>query len=98
MSDPFTILGVSQAADDAAIRARYLELVRRYPPEQAPERFAAIRAAYDRLKDRDERLRWRLFEAGKNETIDDLMEDGTTCRIPRRRPTLAELLAAASGR
>jgi curved DNA-binding protein CbpA len=97
MSDPFAILRVAQDADDAAIRARYLELVRRYPPEQAPERFAAIRAAYDRVKSRDDRLRWRLFDAGKNETIDDLMEDAT-CRIPRRRPTLAELLATASGR
>jgi DnaJ-class molecular chaperone len=97
MADPFAILGIGPDADDEAIRRRYLELVRRYSPEQAPERFAAIRAAYEKLRNRDERLRWRLFEAGQNETIDALMED-VACQSPRRRPTLAELLAAATGR
>jgi DnaJ-class molecular chaperone len=97
MADPFTILGIGPDADDAAIRRRYLELVRRYSPEQAPERFAAIRTAYEQVKNRDERLRWRLFEAGQHETIDALMED-VACQCPRRRPTLAELLAAAMGR
>jgi DnaJ-class molecular chaperone len=97
MVDPFAILGIEPDADDTAIRRSYLELVRRYPPEQTPERFAAIRAAYERLRNRDERLRWRLFEAGQHETIDALMED-VACPSPRRRPTLAELLTAASAR
>jgi DnaJ-class molecular chaperone len=97
MADPFTILGIGRDADDEAIRQRYLELVQRYSPEQAPERFAAIRTAYEQVKNRDERLRWRLFEAGQHETIDALMED-VACQSPRRRPTLAELLAAATGR
>src|SRR6266478_5994622 len=43
MTDPFLVLELPPDADDAAIRARYLELVRRRPPEQAPERFAAVR-------------------------------------------------------
>jgi DnaJ-class molecular chaperone len=97
MADPFTILGIGPDADDEAVRRSYLELVRRYSPEQAPERFAAIRTAYEKLKNRDERLRWRLFEAGQHETIDALMED-VACLSPRRRPTLAELLTAATAR
>ena len=97
MSDPFAILEVTPDADDAAIRASYLKLVHRYPPERAPEQFAAIRAAYERLRNRDDRLRWRLFEAGQHETIDALIEE-IACRSPRRRLTLAELLALALGR
>ena len=66
MTDPFQVLESPPDADDAAIRARYLELVRRWPPEQAPERFAAVRAAYEQVRDRDARLRHRLFDAGRN--------------------------------
>ena len=40
MSDPYGILGVPPGADEAAIRRRYLELVRQFPPDR--ERFAAI--------------------------------------------------------
>jgi hypothetical protein len=97
MSDPFSILDIDCNGDDAVIRARYLELVRRFPPEQAPERFAAIRDAFERVKTQNDRLRWRLFEAGRHDTLDSVIEksDGMS---PRRRPTLAELLAAAGER
>jgi curved DNA-binding protein CbpA len=94
MIEPYATLGLPMDADDAAIRARYLELVRQFPPEQSPERFAAIRAAYECLRDRDGRLRYRLFEAGRHETLDACIEE-MACRTPRRRPTLADLLAAA---
>jgi curved DNA-binding protein CbpA len=97
MTDPYHILGLPPGADDAVVRQRYLELVRRHTPEQAPERFAAVRAAYEQLRDRDARLRHRLFEAGRSDTIEALIEE-VTCRSRRRRPTLAELLAAAKGR
>jgi curved DNA-binding protein CbpA len=97
MADPFAILGVALDADDNAIRARYVELIRRFSPEQSPERFAAIRAAYERLRNRDDRLSYRLFDAGQHETIDALIEE-LECRTPRRRPTLAQLLAAARER
>ena len=97
MMDPYQILGLAPDADDAAIRARYLELVRRWPPEQAPDRFAAVRAAYERIRDRDSRLRHSLFEAGRTASIDALIEEAL-CRTKRRRVTLAELLAAQRGR
>lgn len=97
MIDPFVTLGLTADVDDAAVRARYLELVRQYPPEHAPERFAAIRAAYDCLAERDGRLRYRLFEAGRHETLDACIEE-LACRTPRRRPKLTELLAAAATR
>ena len=92
MPDPYTLLGLPEDADDAAIRRRYLELVRTHTPERAPERFAAIREAYERLRDPASRMRYRVFEAGRDESIDALLAD-LRARTPRRRATVEELLA-----
>lgn len=92
MDDPHIVLGLPADAEDEAIRRRYLELVRQYSPEHHPERFAAIRAAYERLRDRNARVRYRLFEAGRKETIDSLVEE-IACRSSRRRTSLRTLLS-----
>src|SRR5881227_225871 len=92
MSDPYAVLGLPADSDDETIRRRYLELVRQFTPEQHPEKFAAIRAAYESLRDLDTRLRHRLFEAGKNETVDALIEE-IKCRSPRSRLSLPTLLS-----
>jgi curved DNA-binding protein CbpA len=99
VGDPYVTLGVEPDAADETIRRRYLELVRQYTPEQHPEKFAAIRAAYERLKDLDARVRHRLFEQGKREGIDELIEE-LACRTPRRRYGLQALLSMqrAAGR
>jgi curved DNA-binding protein CbpA len=91
MNDPYAVLGLPADSDDEAIRRRYLELVRQYSPEHHPEKFAAIRAAYESLRDLNTRLRYRLFEAGKNESIEAIIEE-ITCRNPRRRVSLRTLL------
>lgn len=62
--DPAEILGVSSEADDEEIRRTYLEKVRQFPPDRAPEAFERIRDAYDQL--RDPRLRARLLLDGPN--------------------------------
>jgi len=49
--DPFATLGVSPDADESQVRARYLELVKQYPPEQHPEKFREIRAAFEAASD-----------------------------------------------
>ena len=92
MSDPYAVLGLPADSDDTAIRQRYLELVRQFTPEHQPARFAAIRAAYDSLRDRDTRLRHRLFEVGKKETVDAIIEE-LTCRSSRPRVSLKQLLS-----
>src|SRR3712207_4941673 len=84
MADPYAVLDVPPDSDDEAIRRRYLQLVRQYPPEHHPERFAEIRQAYESLKDLDTRLRHRLFEAGKRESVDAIIEE-LACRTTRRR-------------
>jgi curved DNA-binding protein CbpA len=91
MSDPYEVFGLSSDSDDETIRRRYLELVRQFPPEHQPQKFAAIRAAYEELRDLNTRLRYRLFEAGKKDTIDALIEE-IACRSPRRRLSLKTLL------
>jgi curved DNA-binding protein CbpA len=95
VTDPYEVLGLPADSDDEAIRRRYLELVRQHPPEKSPEKFAAVRRAYDSLRDLDTRLRYRLFEAGRRETVDALVEE-LTCRSSRRRLSLKALLAAVT--
>jgi len=50
-NDPFSVLGLPREAGEAEIRARYLELVKQFPPDHAPDRFREIRAAYEATKD-----------------------------------------------
>jgi hypothetical protein len=50
-ADPFTILGVSRDAGEVEVRARYLELVKQYPPAREPEKFREIRAAFEAARD-----------------------------------------------
>ena len=91
MTDAYAILGVSDESDDETIRRRYLELVRQYPPEHHPQKFAEVRAAFEQLKDLNTRLRHRLFEVGKTEGLDAIIEE-LSCRSPRRRLSLTTLL------
>jgi curved DNA-binding protein CbpA len=91
MTDPYAVLGLPADADDETIRRRYLELVKQFSPEHHPDKFAAIRQAYESLKDLDTRLRYRLFEAGKNESMDTLLEE-LACRTSRRRLSLQALV------
>src|SRR5271156_346335 len=61
MNDPYEVLELKPDADETEIRQRYLELVRANPPDQAPERFAEIHAAYASLRDPAERLHTQIF-------------------------------------
>jgi curved DNA-binding protein CbpA len=97
VNDPYSVLDLPGDADDDAIRRKYLELVRRFPPEQNPERFAEVRAAYEALKDINSRVRHRLFERGRKESIDTLIEE-MACRSPRQRVSLETLLQTVLGR
>lgn len=92
MNNPYQVLGLPADSDDETIRRRYLELVRQYSPEHHPDKFAAIRSAYENLKDLNTRLRYRLFEAGKQETVEALIEE-IACRSSRRRLSLETLLS-----
>ena len=59
--DPFAVLGVNEDADDEAIKRRYLALVRAYPPDREPERFQAMRRAYESISGQRQRLERKLL-------------------------------------
>ncbi|HWE60769.1 MAG TPA: DnaJ domain-containing protein [Chloroflexota bacterium] len=54
--DPYAILSLQRDAAEAEIRQAYFALVRAHPPERDPETFKRIRAAYERLRDPEQRL------------------------------------------
>ncbi len=85
-SDPFTVLGVTVEANDSQIRQRYLELVREHSPEQHPTAFHRIREAYEKIKNLESRVRYRLFEQGTEETIERIIEDLQCTAKPTRVP------------
>ncbi len=60
-ADPYLVLGLGRRADEAAIKRAYFQLVRQFPPEQEPEQFQRIRAAYEQLRDPEQRARVDLF-------------------------------------
>ena len=91
--DPYVVLDLPPDSDDEMIRRRYLELVRRHSPERDPKRFAEIRQAYEQLKDATTRLKQRLFQPGKPDALDVIIEE-IQCQSSRRRLTLQQILNA----
>ncbi len=75
MAEPYAVLGVSPDADEAALRRRYLELVRLNPPEKCPREFAEIREAYEQLRDPVRQLERQLFQDCSGESLDDVVAD-----------------------
>lgn len=59
--DPYARLGLKRGADDAAVKRAYFRLVREHPPEQDPDTFQEIRAAYERIRTAEDRARTDLF-------------------------------------
>ncbi|HUY88013.1 MAG TPA: J domain-containing protein [Pirellulales bacterium] len=94
MSDPYEVLGLARGADEAEIRARYLQLVRAFPPDRAPERFAEVRAAFDELRDPSRRLIRQLFELRSRDSLEGLTAD-LRARLRNARPSTETLLSLA---
>ncbi len=94
MANPYTVLGIGEDASDEAVRSRYLDLARQFPPEQHPEKFAAIRAAFEKLKSTNARALHRLFQAGSEDSIDAIIEE-VQCRTARPRIGLDKLVKSA---
>jgi DnaJ-class molecular chaperone len=87
MIDPYEVLSVSPDATEEQIRQRYLALVREFPPEQEPKRFAEIRQAYDQLRDPVVSLERRLFNVTAVDTFDTLLAAERQRQRARRLPT-----------
>ena len=94
MTDPHEILALPKAAGEAEIRARYLQLVKEFPPDRVPERFAEIRAAFDELRDPLRRLEKQLFSLQTEDSFAALAMD-LRARLRTARIPVAALLALA---
>jgi len=58
---PFFVLDLPHEATDKNVEDRYLELVKRYPPDSHPKQFSAVRQAYEAIRTQRGRLETRLF-------------------------------------
>ena len=74
-ADPYRVLGITPTAGPDEIRSAYLKLLRAHPPEKEPERFKAIRAAYEKLKDETQRIRTAVMHM-------DLSDSGPPVPFP----------------
>jgi DnaJ-class molecular chaperone len=72
MADPYTLLGVSRTADEAAIKSAYRKLAKELHPDKnkdnpkAADRFSEVTAAYDILSDKDKRAQFDRGEIDGN--------------------------------
>jgi len=60
-SDPYAVLGLTRGSSPREIKRAYFDLVRQYPPEERPEVFKMIRAAYEKLRTADVKAETDLF-------------------------------------
>ncbi|WP_425617838.1 J domain-containing protein [Anatilimnocola sp. NA78] len=97
MTSPYEILGLTPQASEDEIRNRYLQLVREFPPDRAPQRFAEIRAAYDELRDPLVRLEKQIFSPVTQDSLSLLAADLRT-RLKTSRLPVAALLSLAENR
>ncbi len=94
MSDnPFTTLGVDENAGDDEIRRRYLELVRAWPPDREPEKFQALRQAYEAVSGPRQRLEWKLLHTSTSALSRLKLHCLADPDAQQRRPTEAAMTA-----
>jgi len=70
MESPHAILGLPPAATAGEITRAYRKLVRRFPPELAPEQFTRIHHAYQLLTSPERRM--QAARTAPEETLDQL--------------------------
>jgi curved DNA-binding protein CbpA len=70
LDTPHAVLGLPASATAEQILRAYRKLVRRYPPELAPEQFARIHRAYQLLTSAEQRM--EAARIAPEETIDQL--------------------------
>ena len=85
------VLGVTEDAAPESIRSKYLELVRQFPPEAAPERFQEIFRANELLSDpmKQANAIWNVY-AGPAPGLHEALETESVRVLPRL-PKLALL-------
>ena len=90
METPHAILGLPATATAEEVTRAYRKLVRRYPPELAPEQFARIHGAYQLATSIERRM--EAARRAPEETIDQLfpLPQATLKPPPPSPPPLTE--------
>jgi len=70
LETPHHVLGLPASATAEEVTRAYRKLVRRYPPELAPEQFARIHLAYQLLTSLERRM--AVARTAPEETVDQL--------------------------
>ncbi|HOT92209.1 MAG TPA: DnaJ domain-containing protein [Anaerolineae bacterium] len=60
-SDPYAVLGLPRGATQHEIKRAYFALVREHTPEEHPDTFKLIRAAYEKLRTAEAKAATDLF-------------------------------------
>jgi hypothetical protein len=82
---PHAVLGLPPSATAEEITGAYRKLVRRYPPELAPEQFARVHRAYQLLTSLERRM--EAAQTAPEEAIDQIFSvPGMTLKPPPPPP------------
>lgn len=68
-----SLLGISEQATEAEVRAAYLQQVKLHPPDREPELFEKIRDAYEQLRDPNVRAKQILFGPDPHASLTTLL-------------------------
>ena len=89
----YFVLDVPFDASDQDIRASYLQLVKKYPPEKDPIRFQKITEAYETIKSERRRVAAQLSNILQIRDYEAALFSLAKAReVKRRRANLQELL------
>lgn len=61
ITDPYLTLGIHEMVSDDEVKSAYHAKVREFPPEDFPEQFSYISAAYEEIRTEKARVRLRLM-------------------------------------
>lgn len=60
-NDPYAVLAIPRTASEQEAKRAYFKLVRQFSPEEHPDAFKKIRAAYEKLKTAEAKAETDLF-------------------------------------
>ena len=99
MLKSFLILDLPMNSSDEQIRKKYLKLIKENRPENAPEQFRKIQAAYEAVKDRRSRIKTKLFAAFTNSEIDETLQTvAQSIKFSKKQTKLTNLIAAVTNK
>jgi hypothetical protein len=79
--NPYEILGVPANASEQEIRNAYLSKVKEFPPDQSPQKFEAVRDAYEALRDPRKRAKAMLLSTAFTAPLVSLIDSRPVTRV-----------------